>query len=80
MHWTPLLSRGTLGHLVMLALVESERPMWWWILAGVIVFVVPIVVLMRRGSGSGDSHHVPDQVYGSGPSTTPNQWGNGQSS
>lgn len=52
--------------------------MWWWILAGVVVFVVPIVVLVRRGSGSGDSHHGPDQVYGSGPSTTPNQWGNGQ--
>ena len=47
--------------------------MWWWILAGVIVFVVPIVVLMRRGSGSGDPHYVPDQVHGSGPSTTPNQ-------
>ena len=52
--------------------------MWWWILAGVIDFAVPIVVLMRRGSGSGDPHHVPDQMYGSGPSVTPNQWGNGQ--
>jgi hypothetical protein len=77
MLWTTLLSRGTLGHLVMLT-VGREQPMWWWILAGVIVFVVPIVVLMRRSSGSGGSHHVPDQVYGSGPSTTPNQWGNGQ--
>lgn len=78
MHWTPAFIRGTLGHLVLLALVGNEQPMWWWILAGVIVFVVPIVVLMRRGSGSGDPHYVPDQVHGSGPSTTPNQWGNGQ--
>lgn len=51
--------------------------MWWWILAGVVVFVIPIVVLVRRGPGSGDPHHVPGQVYGSGPSQTPAQWGNG---
>lgn len=78
MHWTPLLNRDILGHLVVRALVGRQQAMWWWILVGAMVFVVPIVVLVRRGSGSGDVHHVPDQVHGSGPSTTPNQWGNGQ--
>lgn len=52
--------------------------MWWWIVGTVIVFVVPIVVLLRRPSGSGDPNHASDQAYGSGPSITPSQWGNGQ--
>jgi len=51
--------------------------MWWWILGIVLVFVVPIVVLLRRSSGSDDPAYTPDQPYGSGPSTTPNQWGGG---
>lgn len=53
--------------------------MWWWLVGTVVVFVIPIVVLVRRGSGSGDTSHVPDQPYGGGPSITPGQWGNGQS-
>jgi len=72
-----MLKGGTLDHVLVLAR-RRERTMWWWILGSVVVFVIPIVVLVRRGSGSGDPGHAPDQPYGSGPSTTPNQWGNGQ--